>query len=242
MSKEFIDDTWGLLGQRGKAIRSEPLDFSLTRADRRAHVMDRLEEKIQRRLRGQRSAKRRRTPGFPPAMLTGLLVFVLALTTGCSSTDAGLTAKVKSKLAADSTVSASRIDVDTENKVTTLTGSVNSQAEKNQAIQLAQSTSGVRDVVDRISVRNEGGTGDAPEPDRTLGQRVDDAQITMAVKASLLDDPQVKGLRIDVDTRGGIVYLTGSVRSNAERDRAIQLARATEHVREVVTDITIEGN
>ena len=48
------------------------------------------------------------------------------------------------------------------------------------------------------------------------------------------------GLRIDVDTREGVVYLTGSVSSDAERDHAVELARNTKHVRNVVTNLTIE--
>ena len=58
-----------------------------------------------------------------------------------------------------------------------------------------------------ISVREAAGNGNAPEPSRSLGEVVDDAGITMAVKGRLLDDPTVKGLRIDVDTREGVVYL-----------------------------------
>jgi osmotically-inducible protein OsmY len=73
-----------------------------------------------------------------------------------------------------------------------------------------------------------------------LGEKVDDAGITMAVKGRLLDDPQVKGTKIDVDTREGVVYLTGSVSSDAERDHAVELARSTEHVRNVVTNLTIQ--
>src|SRR6185295_10672707 len=131
-------------------------------------------------------------------------------------------------------------NVDTQGNVVTLTGSVDSEAEKNQALQLARNTTGVTRVVDMISVRTATGEGDAPEPSRTVGERIDDAGITLAVKGRLLDDPQVKGLSIDVDTREGVVYLTGSVRSAAERERAVNLARETEHVRNVVTNITIE--
>ncbi len=174
------------------------------------------------------------------ALLVGLLLAGMSAGIGCSSTDPGLTSKVKSKLAADSTVKAYKIDVDSREGVVTLTGSVDSQAEKDQAMVLARQTKGVRDVVDMIAVRTSAGNADAPEPSRTIGEVVDDAGITMAVKGRLLDDPQVKGLQIDVDTREGVVYLTGSVRSVAEKDRAVELARSTENVRNVVTNLTVE--
>lgn len=172
-------------------------------------------------------------------LLVGVVFAGMSLGVGCSTTDAGLSAKVKTKLAADSTVKAYQIDVDSRNMVVTLTGSVDHQDEKDQALRLARETKGVRDVVDMINVRTVAGNGDAPEPGRTLGEKIDDAGITMAVKSRLLDDPQVKGLRIDVDTREGVVYLTGSVSSAAEKERAVQLARNTENVREVVTNLTI---
>ena len=46
----------------------------------------------------------------------------------CSSTDPGLTTAVKSKLAADDTVKAYRIDVDTKDAVVTLNGAVDTAA------------------------------------------------------------------------------------------------------------------
>ena len=82
-------------------------------------------------------------------------------------------------------------------------------------------------------------SGNAPEPDRTLGEHIDDATITAAVKSRLLEDPQVKGLKIDVDTREGVVFLTGSVRSQQESDRAVQVARGTEHVKDVKPNLVV---
>ena len=67
--------------------------------------------------------------------------------------DGAVTAKIKSKMALDDTVKALSIDVDTDNGVVTLSGSVNSQAEKTKALQLARETAGVTSVVDRLVVR-----------------------------------------------------------------------------------------
>ena len=67
--------------------------------------------------------------------------------------DGAVTAKIKSKMALDDTVKALSIDVDTDNGVVTLSGSVNSPAEKAKAVQLAKETAGVTSVVDRLVVR-----------------------------------------------------------------------------------------
>jgi osmotically-inducible protein OsmY len=158
----------------------------------------------------------------------------------CASTDTGVTAKVKAKFAADDIVKASQIDVETSNGVVTLKGNVDSEEAKNRAMQLAKDTSGVVNVVDMISARRASGSGDAPDPDRTMGETLDDAGITMSVKSKLLDDPLVKGLKIDVDTRERVVYLTGTVGSNAEKQKAIQLAKDTKGVRDVQANLTLQ--
>ena len=64
-----------------------------------------------------------------------------------------LTAKIKSKMALDDTVKALSIDVDTNGTVVTLTGSVNSEAERTKAVQLARETAGVTAVTDRLVVK-----------------------------------------------------------------------------------------
>jgi hyperosmotically inducible protein len=176
-----------------------------------------------------------------PSPLALVLALALTLLPGCAETDAGITTKVKAKFAADDVVKAHEIQVDTEQGVVTLTGNIDDPAAKEQALSLARRTEGVVEVRDMISVRNEMGRGDAPDLDRTPGGATDDAGITLSVKSRLLSDDLVKGLGIDVDTRGGVVYLTGSVATEAEKERAVQLARETEGVTDVQANLTVEG-
>jgi len=167
-----------------------------------------------------------------------VLATIVSLAVACTqTTDAGITGLIKTRLAADDQVSAFDINVDTTNGIVTLTGNVDSQEARDQALRLARETSGVREVKDMISARVGSGSGEAPNPDRTVGTHIDDAGITMRVKARLLDDPLVKGLQIDVDTRDGVVFLTGSVASEAERKQAIQLARTTDGVKDVQANL-----
>ena len=162
------------------------------------------------------------------------LAFVVSLVVACTqATDATITGTIKTKLAADSRVRASDINVDTTNGVVTLTGNLDSQEAKDAALQVARGTTGVSDVKDMISVRSGTASGEAPDPKRTIGGRIDDAGITMRVKARLLEDPLVKGLQIDVDTRDSVVFLTGTVGSEAERKQAIEIAKSTEGVTKV---------
>jgi len=166
------------------------------------------------------------------------LIAALSVVTSCATSDVGITAKVNAKLATNDVVKASQIEVASKNGIVTLTGNVDSPEAKSIALELARNTEGVTRVIDMIAARRPSGSGDAPDSDRTLGQAIDDAGITLGVKTLLIDDPLVKGTRIDVDTREGVVYLTGSVGSAAERDKAIELARGAKGVQDVQANLT----
>lgn len=66
--------------------------------------------------------------------------------------EAGLTAKVKSKIALDDTLDGSRIKVSTDDNRVTLTGTVINEVQHRRALDLARETEGVSSVVDHLSV------------------------------------------------------------------------------------------
>ena len=197
--------------------------------------------------------------------LAGAAVLAFA-TVACSQTDPGITTAVKSKLAADDLVKAYRIDVDTKDNVVTLSGEVDTPAVKARAVELAKSVDGVANVVDNTTVvagmMPPGGiddsvatTGDAAkdkadaktdEAQAKAGDAADragdatkDAAVTAAVKTKFLADTTVAGLKIDVDTRNGVVTLTGNVKSQAEKAQAVKLAKETDGVTSVTDNLKI---
>lgn len=72
--------------------------------------------------------------------------------------DAALTARVKTRLMADSRVAALDIDVGGQNGIVTLKGTVKDEEEKAAAEEVARGTEGVTDVVNMITP----GTGGTP--------------------------------------------------------------------------------
>src|SRR6187549_3755958 len=64
--------------------------------------------------------------------------------------DATINTKVKASFAADDLVKAHNINVDTVRGVVTLNGTVNTAAEKSQAISLAKKVNGVKEVKDNL--------------------------------------------------------------------------------------------
>ena len=82
---------------------------------------------------------------------------------------------------------------------------------------------------------------DAPKaPERSAGVVIDDAVITAKVKSSLLADSGTKGLKIDVDTKNGVVQLKGNVASSSERTLAQNLAAKIEGVKSVENKLAVK--
>lgn len=73
---------------------------------------------------------------------------------GGTMSGSALTAKIKSKMVLDDHVKARGIDVDTSGTIVTLTGMVRSTEERDRAVQLAQDTEGVTEVVDRLRIES----------------------------------------------------------------------------------------
>ena len=69
---------------------------------------------------------------------------------------------------------------------------------------------------------------------------LDDGALTAKIKSKMALDDSVKALNIDVDTTKGIVTISGTVRSQSEHQRALQLAKETNGVREVVDRLVIK--
>ena len=79
-------------------------------------------------------------------------------------------------------------------------------------------------------------------PTRTresAGEVVDDSVITSKVKAELIRDPDTKAHQINVETYRGIVQLSGFVDNAKARNRAVQIARETNGVKEVKNSLEI---
>ena len=83
--------------------------------------------------------------------------------------------------------------------------------------------------------------GYATANDRGTGSRqsTDDASITSTINTRFVRDDLVRAVDIQVETRQGVVTLTGKVDSPEASLRAVQLARSTPGVRRVDSRLTV---
>ena len=71
---------------------------------------------------------------------------------------------------------------------------------------------------------------------------VDDTAITTKVKGAVLAEPGLKTLKIDVDTKNGVVTLTGTVDNPSLKERATQVAQNVSGVRSVVDNLVVKSS
>jgi hyperosmotically inducible periplasmic protein len=73
------------------------------------------------------------------------------------------------------------------------------------------------------------------------GDRLDDATITARVNAQLAADQDLSAIRIDVDTKDGVVTLTGPAPSAAARERASEIAKSVQGVTSVNNQLSVQA-
>jgi len=83
------------------------------------------------------------------------------------------------------------------------------------------------------------GTG-AAAPGVTIGTEIDDSVITTRVKTALLDNIDVKGFDIQVETRNGEVMLSGFVSNQAQIEQAVTVAKGVEGVKAIDNKLAIK--
>ena len=172
--------------------------------------------------------------------------------------DSWLTTKVQAQFFADDDIKARYIDVTTRDGVVTLKGHVESEAVREQALQIARHTDGVSSIQDQLQIGTPG-TGfmrsdsapvattggdeaSAPAPAAPEPPRLDDESIETRIQAQMFLDDSLKARDITVDAANGVVTLRGRVASDAERAMALIYARMSEGVQRVEDALTIDAS
>jgi hyperosmotically inducible protein len=101
-------------------------------------------------------------------------------------------------------------------------------------------TAGIRDKAVAALPRQAEVKAQAKTAANRVGKEISDTWITTQVQAMYFLDREVKGMQIGVATNGGTVTLSGTVDSNAARQKALADARSIEGVKQVVDKLTIK--
>lgn len=184
-----------------------------------------------------------------------------AATTATRADNDRLESMIEKKWEDDATLKDADIDVEVADGVATLTGEVKTAALKSRAARLAK-VEGITRVDNKIEVdarsaadkakagtekaANKAAEGVGVAADETkkaaskTGEVVSDTWITTKVKSKFVAEGGVlKQSDITVHTNDKVVTLTGTVASEAGRKRAVEIAKATDGVKDVVDKLTI---
>jgi osmotically-inducible protein OsmY len=148
--------------------------------------------------------------------------------------DAWITAKVKTTFLFHRSVSA-LTEVNTTDGVVTLQGEATNQAEKDLTSEYAKDVEGVKDVKNEMTLSKT-----AKKTPRSTGDKIDDASITAQVKMTLLFHRSTSALKTKVETKHGVVTLSGKAGNAAEKDLASKIADDVKGVKSVQNRMTIE--
>lgn len=118
------------------------------------------------------------------------------------------------------------ISIDVDEGLVILKGNVANSGDRAEALAKARAVGGVRDVKDEMRVVGV-------EDTQTVGEYVDDAAVTAKVKAEFLTTRGLDSGAISVDTRDGVVMLTGSVKNANQANMAEKSALEVSGVKRV---------
>jgi len=175
--------------------------------------------------------------------------------------------RVDAAIKAQPTLKDQDIDVKVENKVVTLTGSVQTAARKARAARAAH-VAGVTRVVNELKIdpkadknvveRTGSATAGAAatagkktgEAAKTVGEKtkdgvsetgevITDAWINTKIHTNMMNEPTLKGSDINVDVKDHMVTLKGTVASAAGKARAEEIAKSTSGVTMVHNNLVV---
>lgn len=146
--------------------------------------------------------------------------------------DKVLHTKVWAALTEDKAAEASEINLEVYKGVVQLNGFVDNAKEKAQAESVAKAVSGVKGVENNLMIKQAA---------QTTGGAIDDSTVTAKVKTALTESKETKAHDIKVETRSGVVQLSGFVESEAQKSAATKVAQSVEGVKAVKNSISVKN-
>ena len=111
-----------------------------------------------------------------------------------------------------------------------LTGAVETEEMRSEAVRLAWEAEGVREVINEIQIADSGGASGFAR----------DSWIVAQLKSALLFDKDVSSINYSVESVGGTVYVIGLAQDRAELNRVLKHARGMSYDKKVVNYVQIK--
>ena len=152
---------------------------------------------------------------------------------GPDTPDGKLRAKIQASLLFHRNVSASRTKVLVKDGVVRLRGEADGEAQRKLTTEYVKDVEGVDNVINEMTLAKPG------HKEMKLRRKIDDASITAQLKMALLFNRGTSALSTKIETHGGVVTLTGSAKTLAERDLCTRIANNMDGVQGVRNQMTV---
>ncbi len=146
-----------------------------------------------------------------------------------SVADLSANTQIQGVLFSDRTHDYSDVDITIFEGRLMLTGTMRSEDGRGKLLDNAWKARGVSQVIDEILIDEK----------TSFGQGFEDARIDQTLRAKLIAAGDVASTRYKFSVSKAVVYIIGAARDQAERDRALELARTVAGVEQVVSHIAL---
>jgi len=153
--------------------------------------------------------------------------------------DKWIALKIRSRLLTKSNVSLTSTKVNVTDGNVVLTGTADNAAQKDLTEAYAKDIDGVKNVQNEIVIKEK--SSDELAADRTMGDKIDDASITSQVKYALLSHKGTSALKTKITTRDGVVMITGTAGSDAEKSLVTKLAQDVRGTKSVNNEMIVKS-
>ena len=158
------------------------------------------------------------------------------------NSDLWLGTKVKTTLLFHRNVNAVKTEVSVKDGVVTLRGDAASEAQKELTTEYAKDVTGVKDVMNEMTVSGASTPATSMKKHETVGEKIDDASITAQIKMTLLYHRSTSAISTKVKTKNGVVTVSGNAKNAAEKDLVTKFASDVNGVKTVRNRMTVAGS
>lgn len=110
-----------------------------------------------------------------------------------------------------------------------LTGTLEKEAMRAEAVKLAWKTEGVKDVINEIQIGQS-----------SLRDMARDSWITAQLQTKITFDKKILAINFSIETVNGIVYLIGIAQDQGELDRILAHGRGIGYVRRIISHVRVK--
>lgn len=104
---------------------------------------------------------------------------------------------------------------------------------------IAKTEQAAKDAGNTMKEASKDAQATGSQASTTMGEKIDDVTITATVSTGLAKDPDLSAIKINVDTKDGVVTLNGPAPSAVAKDKAADIARQVKGVTSVNNQLVV---